>query len=223
MERIKRNLDEVLQRIAAAAERAGRDPGDVTLVAVTKFHTLDELEILKSCGATVFGESRIQEAMTKVGAIDGITWHLIGHLQTNKAKEAARMFEFIHSIDSLRLAEELDRRCANENKVMPICLETNISGEETKWGFTPSKLEEEIEQIEALPHLRLEGLMTMAPFVDDPETVRHVFRGLRELRDRINESGKAQLQHLSMGMTQDYEVAVEEGATMVRIGSAIFG
>ncbi len=222
MEQIRRNLDEIFKRIGDAAARSNRSPDDITLVAVTKFHDVEELEILKGCGITIFGESRVQEAKTKVGLIEGITWHLIGHLQTNKAKDAARMFDFIHSIDSLRVAEELHKRCANENKVMPICLEVNVSGEEAKWGLRPAEVPDIIERITNLPNIKLEGLMTMAPFVDDPETVRPVFRSLRELRDRINDSGDAQIHHLSMGMTQDYEIAVEEGATMLRIGSAIF-
>ncbi len=222
MQRIRRNLDEIFNRIAGAAARSNRNPDDIILVAITKFHEVDELEILKSCGITIFGESRVQEAKTKVGNIEGITWHLVGHLQTNKAKDAARMFDFIHSIDSIRVAEELNRRCDSENKIMPICLEVNVSGEEAKWGLNPNETPEVIKRVIKLPHIKIEGLMTMAPFVDDPETVRPVFLGLRELRDKINDSGIAEIHHLSMGMTQDYEVAIEEGATMLRIGSAIF-
>lgn len=221
-ERLQKNLDEIFNRINDAALRSGRDAKNIILVAVTKFHNLDELEALKSCGITIFGESRVQEAKTKVGQIDGVTWHLVGHLQTNKAKDAARMFSFIHSIDSVHLAQELDKRCANENKIMPICLEVNIAGEEAKFGINPDNCLDIIKQIVPLPHLKLEGLMTMAPFVEDTAIIRKTFRGLRELRDRINDSGVATLPHLSMGMTHDYEIAIEEGATILRIGTAIF-
>jgi pyridoxal phosphate enzyme (YggS family) len=223
MDRIRRNLDEIFRNIAEAAARTGHNPADVTLVAVTKFHGLDDIEALKSCGVTILGENRIQEAKTKVGQVDGVSWHLIGHLQTNKAKDAARMFDFVHSVDSVHVAEALDKRCGMEGKVMPVCLEVNVSGEEAKWGLSPAGTPDAVRAIGAFENLKVEGLMTMAPFVDDPETVRYVFRGLRELRDQINDSGIARLHHLSMGMTQDYEVAVEEGASMVRIGSAIFG
>jgi PLP dependent protein len=221
-ERLQKNLDEIFNRINDAAARSERDAKDITLVAVTKFHNLDELEALKSCGITIFGESRVQEAKTKVGLIDGITWHLVGHLQTNKAKNAVKMFSFIHSIDSVHLAEELDKRCENEKKIMPICLEINIASEEAKYGIRSDDCLEIIKQVVSLPHLKLEGLMTMAPFVEDAEIIRRSFRGLRELRDRINDSGIATLPHLSMGMTHDYEIAIEEGATILRIGSAIF-
>ena len=221
-ERFQKNLNEILNRINDAAARSGRDAKDITLVAVTKFHGLDELEALKSCGITTFGESRVQEAKTKVGQIEGVTWHLVGHLQTNKAKDAARMFSFIHSIDSVHLAQELDKRCANENKVMPICIEVNVAGEKAKFGINPDNCLDIVKQIIPFPHLKLEGLMTMAPFIEDDEIIRKTFRGLRELRECINDSGVAILPHLSMGMSHDYEIAVEEGATILRIGTAIF-
>ncbi len=147
---------------------------------------------------------------------------MIGHLQTNKAKDAAVVFDCIHSLDSLRIADEVERRCAAVGKTMDVLLEVNVSGEEAKFGLKPEEVGGLVRHVANLPHLRLKGLMTMAPFADDAETVRPVFRGLRELRDRLNEAGLCHLTELSMGMTQDYQVAIQEGATMVRIGSAIF-
>jgi len=217
------NIEEVRKRIANAAESVSRSPDEVTLVAVTKFRTPEDIAQALAAGVKTFGENRVQEAKAKVHLLpEGISWHMIGHLQTNKAKDAVALFECIHSLDSIHLADEVEKRCAAADKTMDILLEVNVSDEESKYGLRPDDMEGVVQHVIALPHLHLKGLMTMAPFVDDPETVRPVFRGLRELRDRINEAGICRLTDLSMGMTQDYEVAIQEGATIVRIGSAIF-
>lgn len=221
---IAQNLEKVRERIRAACERSGRAPESVILVAVAKGHPPEAVREAYECGARVFGENKVQEAKAKIPLCpDGIHWHLIGHLQTNKARDAAQLFEMIHSIDSLRLAEELNKRAEKLQKKMPILLEVNVSGEVSKFGYAPSILIEEIKKISELPYLDIQGLMTMAPLVDDPELTRPVFRRLRELRDECEQILNKRLPHLSMGMTNDFEVAIEEGATMIRIGTAIFG
>jgi pyridoxal phosphate enzyme (YggS family) len=220
---IRQNIEEVRKRIADAAASVGRSPEEVTLVAVTKLRTPQEIAQALAAGVKTFGENRVQEAKSKAHLLpEGISWHMIGHLQTNKAKDAVALFECIHSLDSIHLADEVEKRCAAADKTMNVLLEVNVSGEESKYGLRPDDVEGVVRHAITLPHLRLKGLMTMAPFVDHPETVRPVFRGLRELRDRINDKGICRLTDLSMGMTQDYQVAVQEGATIVRIGSAIF-
>ncbi|MBN1917444.1 MAG: YggS family pyridoxal phosphate-dependent enzyme [Verrucomicrobia bacterium] len=218
-----RNLDAIRGRIADAAERAGRSPDDVTLVCVTKTRSLDEIRAALDWGVPVLGESRVQEAAEKIPQLPHtVTWHLIGHLQRNKVKHALELFDMIHSVDSLRLAEEIESRAAAAQEIVPVLIEVNVAGEDSKFGAALDEVEQLAETIGRMPNVDLAGLMTMAPFVDDPETVRHIFSGLRELRDRIRDEHGLDLPHLSMGMTQDYEVAVEEGATMVRIGSAVF-
>jgi pyridoxal phosphate enzyme (YggS family) len=215
---IEANIKEVQKRIAQACERAGRSPGEVTLVAVTKTVAPSAIEAAFQVGIRHFGENRIQEAEAKLGQLQNLnprpTWHMVGHLQTNKAKTALELFDIIHSVDSIKLAEVLSRRA--ERKV-PILLEVNIASEESKFGFAEEGLASAIKQISLLPNLEIKGLMTIAPLVEDQEEVRPVFRRLRQLRDSLG------LEHLSMGMTDDFEVAIEEGATMVRIGRAIFG
>jgi len=229
---IAENLRRVRQRIAAAAERAGRDPAEVRLVAVTK--TIEPGRILRAyqAGVREFGENRVQEAQGKLLSLSqarprefqDMHWHMVGHLQTNKAKVAVQLFEMIHSVDSLRLAEILSRYAVASGKVIPVLLEVNVAREPTKYGLVPEDLPAVVGQLRELPNLRVEGLMTVAPMVADPEEVRPVFRQLRELRDRLREEFPQNLwPHLSMGMTDDFEVAVEEGATIVRIGRAIFG
>lgn len=220
---IATNIQEVRRRIADAAESVGRSPEEVTLVAVTKTRTPDEVRQAVEAGLTIFGENRVQEAKSKYRLLpDDLTWHMVGHLQRNKAKDAAAIFDCIHSLDSVRIADEVEKQSAALGKIMDVLLEVNVSGEEAKFGLKPEEVEGVVRHVAGLPHLRLRGLMTMAPFVDDAETVRPVFRGLRELRDRLNDAGICRLTELSMGMTQDYAVAVQEGATIVRIGSAIF-
>jgi pyridoxal phosphate enzyme (YggS family) len=215
---LEQNLSDIERRIAAACASAERSPEEVTLVAVTKTVDVTAIEAAFRAGIRHFGENRVQEAQPKIerlGALrPDVTWHMVGHLQTNKAKTAVDIFDIIQSVDTLRLAEALSRR--SERK-LPILVEVNVGGEESKSGVPPSEVDEAVRQIARLPNIEVAGLMTMAPWVDDPEEVRPIFRRLRQLGEDLG------LAHLSMGMTDDYEVAIEEGATMVRIGRAIFG
>jgi len=215
---IARNLRDVEHRIAQAAQRAGRSPAEITIVAVTKGLTAQAIEAALEAGIRHIGENRVQEAREKIARLSNLqpcpTWHMVGHLQTNKVKTAVEIFDIIHSIDSLRLAEALSGRARNTVSVL---LQVNISGEEPKSGFSEAELHKAAEDVARLPMLEVKGLMTIAPLVSDPEEVRPIFRRLRELRDSLG------LEHLSMGMSDDFEVAVGEGATMVRIGRAIFG
>lgn len=215
---IARNLRDVEHRIAQAAQRAGRSPAEITIVAVTKGLTAQAIEAALEAGIRHIGENRVQEAREKIARLSNLqpcpTWHMVGHLQTNKVKTAVEIFDIIHSIDSLRLAEALSGRARNTVSVL---LQVNISGEEPKSGFSQAELHKAAEDVARLPMLEVKGLMTIAPLVSDPEEVRPIFRRLRELRDSLG------LEHLSMGMSDDFEVAVGEGATMVRIGRAIFG
>jgi pyridoxal phosphate enzyme (YggS family) len=214
---IAENITVVRQRIAAACERAGRSPDEVTLVGVSKGFPADAIAEAVAAGLQDNGENRVQEAAAKIEALSARgtmpRWHLIGHLQTNKAKTATHLFAIIHSVDSLRLAQELSRWAER----VAILLEVNAAQEASKFGFAPKEVAAALSSIAALPHLDVRGLMTVAPLSNDPEAVRPVFRALRLLRDALG------LQELSMGMTDDYEVAIEEGATMVRVGRAIFG
>ncbi len=212
------NIEAVRKRIAYACQRVGRSPEEVTLVAVTKTVDPSAIAAAFKLGVTHFGENRVQEAVAKIGQLPGLklrpTWHMVGHLQTNKAKVAVETFDVIHSVDSMRLAEVLSQRT---QKTLPILLEVNVSGEASKSGFPIVEVAPALEAISRLPRLKIKGLMTIAPLVADAEQVRPIFRQLRSLRDSLK------LEHLSMGMTDDFEVAIEEGATMVRIGRAIFG
>ena len=215
---IEQNIRDVERRIARACERAGRSPDEVTLVAVTKTIDVPAIEAAFNAGIRNFGENRLQEAKPKIEQLASLrhhlTWHMVGHLQTNKAKTAADIFDIIHSVDSIRLAETLSGRA---QKNLPVLIEVNISAEATKSGLLLPEVDETVRQIGRLPHIEILGLMTIAPWVSDAEEVRPVFRQLRQLRDALG------LRHLSMGMTDDFEVAIEEGATLVRIGRAIFG
>lgn len=216
-ERIARNLDQVRGRIEAAAQRAGRLPGDVRLVAVTKTVGVDEARILFDLGVTDLGENRPELARDKIEILDRpARWHMIGAAQRRKAKDVVELFDCVDAIDRVALAEALERRCQEFGKHLPVLIEINVAGEEAKHGFTPENVESAVEAIEALEHLHVEGLMTMAPFVDDPEVLRPVFARLRDLGERLG------LDELSMGMTNDFEIAVEEGATQVRIGTALY-
>jgi len=224
-ELLGRNLDDVRERMAAAAERAGRRPDQVLLVAVVKTVGPEVVRALQALGVTDVGENRVQEARRKLEALGGnlgLHWHMIGHLQTNKVRHALRLFEMVHSVDSVRLAEALDQRAEREGRAVPVLIQCNTSGEETKFGVGPAQLRKLLDATMPLEHVRVKGLMTMAPFVDDPETVRPCFAAHRELAERARAATGLPLPHLSMGMTQDFEVAIEEGATMVRIGSALF-
>ncbi|HUW34568.1 MAG TPA: YggS family pyridoxal phosphate-dependent enzyme [Planctomycetota bacterium] len=226
---IREKLHAVRQRLNAACARAGRDPGDVRIVVVTKTVGVDAINELIALGATDIGENRVQDAARKAAAVrrrqpsPTVTLHMIGHLQTNKAAQAVRAFDVIHSIDSLRAAQAASRAAEAQGKLMPVLLEVNVSGEESKYGFDPEAAFAAAREISALPGIRLDGLMTMAPLGADEPTIRSVFRGLRELRDRMSSKLGIALPHLSMGMSQDFEIAVEEGATMVRVGTAIVG
>ena len=215
---IARNINELKQRIAAAALRAGRSADEITLIAVTKTAPVADIQKAVEAGIGHLGESRIQEAERKITQLNAAglrpTWHMIGHLQRNKVKTALEIFDIIHSIDSLRLAQTVS---AQANKNVSILIQVNIADEETKQGFSIAEAAGAVAEISKMPNLSIRGLMTIAPMADDAEAVRPVFRELRKLRDSLG------LEHLSMGMSDDLEIAIEEGATMVRVGRAIFG
>ncbi|MDI6857586.1 MAG: YggS family pyridoxal phosphate-dependent enzyme [Dehalococcoidia bacterium] len=227
-QRIAGNLRRLRERIAAACERSGRSPDEVTVVGVTKGFPVSAVVAAYEAGLRDLGENRVQEAATKfeaaaaLGARAGLEqslverprWHMVGHLQSNKVKTALRVFDIIHSVDSLRLAELVSREA---RAPVPVLFEVNVAGEESKFGLAPDDAPGVLARARALPNIDVLGLMTVAPITDDPERVRPVFRRLRELARSLG------LLHLSMGMTDDFEVAIEEGATMVRIGRAIFG
>lgn len=227
MSDIASNLFKVQETIRKAALKAGRKPKDIKLVAVTK--TVDSSKIKEAikAGVTIVGENYVQEAKEKIAQIDhDIQWHMIGHLQTNKAKHAVKLFDMIQSVDSLRLAEELNKQAKRLGTVVKILIQVNVSGEESKFGVSPQGVHSLISQISnKMENLSIQGLMTMPPYFHDPERTRPYFRALRELRDRIvsSEIRNVTLGELSMGMSNDYEMAIEEGATIVRIGTAIFG
>lgn len=209
--------------IESAALRGGRQPAEIRLVAVSKTHPPDILKAAIEAGATDFGENRVQEAETKIVEIgrEAVTWHLIGNLQANKARKAARLFDLIHSLDSLDLAEKLERICGEENReTLDVLIQVDLSGEATKSGAPEKDLPALVEYLRQCSHLKLKGLMTLPPFFEDAEEARPFFRRLREIRDDILGSERAEL---SMGMSHDFEIAVEEGATIVRVGTAIFG
>jgi pyridoxal phosphate enzyme (YggS family) len=219
----------IRERIGEATGRVNREPDEVQLVAVSKTVPIEVLRDAHALGLRVFGENRVQEAQEKIAALalPDIRWELIGHLQTNKANRAAELFARVQSVDSLRLAEALSTRAVALGKTLPVLLEVNITGEASKSGFTPEEVVESARTISELPSLRQEGLMTIAPLMDDPEDVRPVFRALRELRDRLREmvplSSDGGWRDLSMGMSDDFAVAIEEGATLIRLGRALFG
>ena len=217
-------LELVRDRIAAACARAGRDPGSVRLIAVSKTVPVAGVAEALAAGQTLFGENRVQEALAKMAeAGPAATWHLVGHLQKNKARHAAGAFELIHGIDDPELASELDRRAAARSMTQSVLVQANLSGEATKRGSDEDGLMPLLTTVAGLPHLDLLGLMIIPPPVDDPELSRPWFRRLKELRDRAASILARPLPELSMGMTDDFEVAIEEGATLVRIGRAIFG
>ena len=223
---VAENIQHIREQIAAAGCRVGRSPSEIRLMAVTK--TVDDARIGEaiSAGVEIIGENYVQEAKRKIEALGkSCEWHLIGHLQTNKAKYAVHLFDMVHSVDRMELAVELDRRARGAGRVLPILIEVNVAGEETKSGVPIADAVKLVRAIAPLPNLSVHGLMTMPPWFDDPEEARPFFRALRELRDRIRAEGirHVEMEELSMGMTGDYAVAVEEGATIVRIGRGIFG
>ena len=226
------NLARIRTRIQQACQRSGRDPSSVTLVCVTKGISVEMIRQVIALGLTDVGENRVQEAKAKIQALTlpGVRWHLIGHLQRNKAKDAVELFGVIHSLDSVALAEELERQAAKRAQgkslePLEVFIQVNVSGEATKFGCTADGAPALARAVMKLPHLRLVGLMTIAPFLSDPEHTRPHFRRLRELRDELVASLNLEPRtlNLSMGMSQDFEVAIEEGADVVRIGTAIFG
>ncbi len=223
---IRARVEQVRGRIAEAADRAGRRPGDVELVAVSKAVPISRICEAVNAGVTVLGENRVHEAREKVPLLESpaVTWHLVGHLQTNKGKLAVELFDLIHSVDSLRLAHALDRHGASLGKRVRVLVQVELGGESTKSGIREHQLIPLLHACRNLSHLAVEGLMVIPPFREHPEEVRPFFRQLRELRNRANDAcADSQLVHLSMGMSHDFEVAIEEGATLVRIGTAIFG
>jgi pyridoxal phosphate enzyme (YggS family) len=221
---IVENLRTIRSRIEAACGRGRRDPASVALVAVSKGQPPDAVRAATEAGQWVFGENRVQEAKTKIGQCPGhARWHMIGHLQSNKARDAVHFFEMIESIDSLALATEVNKWADKTAKTMRVMLEVNVAGESSKFGYNADQLLEEFLQVNSLPKIEIHGLMTIAPWAQDAEKVRPVFRRLRELKEECEQKLGAPLAHLSMGMSGDFEVAIEEGATMVRIGTALFG
>lgn len=218
------NLAAIQQRIADACARSGRAADSVTLLAVSKTHPAEAITEAVHCGQIYFGENKVQEARAKIPLCPGrARWHFIGHLQSNKARDAVALFEMIQGVDSLELAREISKRCDQAAKQMPILLEVNVAGESSKFGYRPEQLLAELKEVVALPRLEVQGLMTIPPFAVDPEKTRPYFRRLRELKSKCQEVAGFMLPHLSMGMSGDFETAIEEGATMVRVGTALFG
>jgi len=221
---IEERLEEVDRRIAAACERAGRDPADVSLLAVAKTFGPDAVTEAAAAGITVIGENKVQEAAAKIPLCPGhLKWHMIGHLQRNKVCPAVELFECIHSVDSLRLLEAIDRAGREAGRTVPAMLEINVSGEGSKYGLKPEETPTVLKAAEGLTSIEGRGLMSMPPFAPEPESARPYFRRLRELRDEWRSQSGVPLEDLSMGMSNDFEVAVEEGATWVRLGSVLFG
>jgi pyridoxal phosphate enzyme (YggS family) len=223
----RQRLKQIQDRIAAACQRVGRTPDEVTIVAVTKYISVEETKALVDAGQLDLGENRLQVALPKLEALaeraPGVRWHYIGSLQTNKVKEVLQRFHLIHSLDRMSLAKEIDKRARRLGLTVPCLVQVNVSGEESKSGFAPEEVADFLRALREMPTIEVRGFMTMAPASDDPETARPVFRGLREWRDRWIEDGvaPATATDLSMGMSGDFEVAVEEGATIVRIGSIL--
>jgi pyridoxal phosphate enzyme (YggS family) len=226
-EDIRDRLAQVREQIARAAERAGRSSEEITLIAVSKTFDSSTVQRAVDAGALDLGENRVQEAASKVETVKGeqLRWHLIGHLQSNKARLAVRAFDVIHTIDSRELAERLDRIAGEEGRRLTALAQVDLADEPTKTGADKTELAGIVEALDAAKHLDFKGLMTMPPFFDQPEQTRPYFRRLREILDQLNRSREAarRLTQLSMGMSHDFEVAIEEGATMVRVGTAIFG
>ena len=224
MRQIAENLEFIRQRIAAAAERNGRSAGEVQLVAVSKTYPPEIIREAIKAGQQCFGENRIQDALPKIDTLPpDLKWHLIGHLQTNKVRKVIGRFALFHGVDNTALAVQMNRIAEEFGVTASILLEVNISGEASKFGFTPGDLPAALDTLLPLPHLRIEGLMTMAPYSENPDSARPVFEGLRKLRDALSTATGHPLKQLSMGMSGDFEQGVAEGATIVRIGSSIFG
>jgi hypothetical protein len=224
MSSIANNLDRVLEEIASAAVNSGRSADDIELVAITKTHPADKVREAIEAGQTLFGESRVQEARAKIPELpSNLRWHFVGHLQKNKVRQALPLFEMIHSVDSFVLAQDIDRIAQEEGLHPRVLLEVNVAGEGSKFGFAPDHLREQMEALLALPRLSIEGLMCIPPLAVESEGSRKFFVQLRELRHSLEKEFNMKLPQLSMGMTQDFPIGIEEGATLVRVGTAIFG
>jgi PLP dependent protein len=224
MNSVTENLARVRDQIAQAATKTGRAVTEIELVAITKTHPAAKVREAYEAGQTLFGESRVQEARAKIPELpSAIRWHFVGHLQKNKIRHALPFFEIIHSVDSLALAQDMNRIAKEEGFHPRVLLELNVAGEGSKFGFQPNKLREEMETLLALPRLSIEGLMTIPPLAEETEASRKYFVRLRGLRDTLERDLNLKLPHLSMGMTSDFPIAIEEGATLVRVGTAIFG
>ena len=218
------NLNSIQKRIAAACDRAGREANSVTLLAVTKSHPPEVVQEAAKLGLTFFGENRVQEAKAKIPLCPGnLRWHMIGHLQSNKCRDAVEFFKMIQSVDSLSLAQEINKRAEQAARTMPVLIEVNVAGEASKFGYQPERLLVELKDLNALPRIEIHGLMTVPPWSADAEKTRPHFRRLREIKTQCEQILGAPLPHLSMGMSGDFEIAIEEGATMVRIGTELFG
>ncbi|MCK8602264.1 YggS family pyridoxal phosphate-dependent enzyme [Desulfoferrobacter suflitae] len=227
MSSIAENIAAVKRRMADACARAGRNPAEVKLVAVSKMVPLDRIAEGARAGLKILGENYVQEALEKIRALDepGISWHFIGHLQSNKAKMVVEGFDLVHTVDRRSLAKELDRRARQHGRILPVLLQVNVGQEETKSGTSSEELGSLFQYVSSLDALRVRGLMTLPPFLDDPQEVRPYFRHLRHLLEQLREkaSSPEDLTELSMGMSHDFEVAIEEGATLIRVGTALFG
>jgi len=219
------HLEAVRQRIAQAAKRAGRDPSGIGIVAVTKTHPIEVVKQAAGEGLHDIGENRVQEALAKQESWPDapVRWHLIGHLQRNKAKQAVGRFAMIHSLDSVRLADALEQAAAQRNVVQAVLVQVNVAREPQKDGCAPEEAEALIAHAATCAHLSVKGLMTIAPFTDDQSVIRATFKGLKELRDRLSAVSRQPLGTLSMGMSSDFEIAIEEGATLLRLGTVLFG
>ena len=221
---MEERIAHVQARIAAACARAGRPVESVRLVAVSKTHPPEHVEAAARCGLRLFGENKVQEAAAKVpNCSSSLEWHLVGHLQSNKVRPAVQLFSLIHSIDSAELLLRLNRICDEEGRRMPVCLEVNVAGEASKFGLAPDAVSGVLAAAQDCARIEVAGLMAIPPAVEDPDRARGFFRTLRELRDRLRGETGYELPELSMGMSHDFETAIEEGATMVRVGTDIFG
>ncbi len=226
MNPIAENIKHIQSRIDDACRRSGRDPASVQLITVTKTIDVDQIGIAVAAGMTILGENRVQEVLHKYEAVGpDICWHLIGHLQTNKVRQIIDKVELIHSLDSIHLAHELQKRASHRGKPVEVLVEVNVGQEASKFGLLPEQVPVFLESLQDMDHVQVRGLMTVAPFLEDPEDVRIVFRSLKTLFEDMKtlDLPNVRMEHLSMGMTHDFEVAIEEGATMVRVGTGIFG
>lgn len=227
MTNISENLDFIKQQIKSAAESCGRNTGQITLIAVSKRKSVENIQECIDAGGNHFGENYIQEAVQKIDeiGIDKACWHFIGHLQSNKAKVAVKYFEYIHTVDTLKLAREIDKQASKIDKIQKVLLQVNISQEQTKSGSSIDEIIKLVKQLPDFRHIRIKGLMCMPPFFDDPELARPYFKKLVQIRSEIEKLNLPDISmaHLSMGMSNDFKVAIEEGSTMVRVGTSIFG